>query len=422
MTKARIGLQMIAVALAGAAQAGALDTIYDEADIASLHPRYEQGWRSNYDNVFSKAFTTEERSRLAAVRFVMERRRPGNEPFGFAAGGNTVVASAASLQFLEDVALAHTWLDRNQLSTQSVGDYLLMLRYWDGRGGRPPKPLDALCIPHDALQNRNIADRATRAFDTAAVFVLLHEYGHVFHGHPGNLAVRPEISRANEEAADRFALDLLARVGEIPLGVTILFFTMAHLHEEVARTHPVSPDRLMSLARHLTTAARSYERGLRPRAQVTMLAISLEVSQLALLLGDPDLQRLSARIGRTVSPDDLAPRPKGRHLAAPCGSRASSGQPFDGRLTGTLTGGSTPLDVDVVLSRDGERVTGSYSFGAGFARLDGTIQGSTLNYHWRMPPDRGAGRITLQGGEYRGTWGNGASATDGGPILLRSNP
>jgi hypothetical protein len=424
MTKARIRFPVIAaaVALAGAAHAGALDTIYDDQDIASLRPRYEQGWRNNYDNVFSKVFTDQERSRLAAVRFRMERRVPGNEPFGFMGGSNTVIASAASLRFLEEIALARTWLDRNGLATQSVSDYLLMLRYWDESKGRPPKPLEALCIPPNAWDIRDIADRATRAFDTETLFVLLHEYGHVFHGHPGNAAVRPEVSRANEEAADRFALDLLARVGEVPVGVALLFFTMTHLSEEVARTHPVSPDRLMSVARHLTTAARSFERGLRPGAQVTMLGIALEVSQLALLLGDPAVQRGFALIGRTVRPDDLAPRPKDRHLAAPCGSRASTGQPFDGKLTGTLTGGRTALDVDVVLSRNGDGVTGSYSFGVGFARLEGTIQGSTLNYRWRLASEIGAGRITLQGGQYRGIWGNEASSTDGGTILLRSNP
>jgi Peptidase U49 len=268
--------------------------------------------------------------------------------------------------FLEDVALAHTWLERNGSSPQSLADYLLMLRYWDERAGRPPKPLPALCIPANAWDNRDVADRATRVFDSAAVFALLHECGHVFHRH--NAAVPPDKSRAQEQEADRFALDLLARVGEVPLGVAVLFFTMAHLQEEVARTHPVSPDRLMSVAQQLSSQARSFERGLRPGAQVTMMAISLQVSQFALLLGDPDIQRLSAKIGRTVTPDDLAPRPKGRHLAAPCGSRPVSRQPFDGKLSGTLTGGTTPLDVDVVLSRNGDSVTGSYSFGAGFAR------------------------------------------------------
>jgi len=66
-------------------------------------------------------------------------------------------------------------------------------------------------------------------------------------------------------------------------------------------------------------------------------------------------------------------------------------------------------------------VMGSYSFGAGFARLEGTLQGSTLNYRWRLPPDSGTGRITLGGADYRGTWGSGASATNGGTILLRSS-
>ncbi len=74
MTGSRIRFPVIvtAVVLAGAAHAGALDTIYDDQDVASLQPRYEQGWRDNYDNVFTKVFTDQERSRLAAVRFRME--------------------------------------------------------------------------------------------------------------------------------------------------------------------------------------------------------------------------------------------------------------------------------------------------------------------------------------------------------------
>ena len=33
--------------LAGAAHAGALDTIYDDQDVAPLQARYEQGWRDH---------------------------------------------------------------------------------------------------------------------------------------------------------------------------------------------------------------------------------------------------------------------------------------------------------------------------------------------------------------------------------------
>jgi hypothetical protein len=420
----------IALACSTAA-AGPLDAIYDEAEVAELARQYERGWLDNYENVFVPTFTPEEQARLDGVAFRFELKAPNSEPFGFMAGGKTVLASAASLRFLEDVAMAYTWLERKGYDPRSVGDYLLMLRYWDEARGRPPQPWDALCIPADAFDDPDVGDRARRAFDTAVVFVLLHELGHVFHRHPGNAAVPPEVSRVNEQAADRFALDLFARLGELPVGTTILFFTMAHLHENRAdygsdaeymetlaqRTHPVSPERLQSLARHMNEAASSYERAFRPEAKVTALAIALEISQFAWLLGDPDVQRLAAGIGRTASPDDLAPRRPGRHLAPPCGSELSGGD-FTGLLHGQISDGTTPLDVDVILRRTGDAITGAYSFGAGFGRLEGSVAGATLAYRWTMGADGGGGRLTLKNGGYEGTWGFGPSDSDGGSIAL----
>jgi hypothetical protein len=88
-------------ALGSAVQAGTLDAIYDEHELAELQPKYERGWRNNYDNVLTPIFTDEERARFASVRFRMERRVPDHEPFGFLAGGDQVIASVASLRFLE---------------------------------------------------------------------------------------------------------------------------------------------------------------------------------------------------------------------------------------------------------------------------------------------------------------------------------
>ena len=109
---------VIVCAMGGVAQGGTLDEIYDEGELAALQPRYERGWRDNYDNVLSPVFTDAERSRFANVRFHFERRVPDREPFGFVAGGDQVFASVASLKFLEDVALAYTWLDMTGRSTQ----------------------------------------------------------------------------------------------------------------------------------------------------------------------------------------------------------------------------------------------------------------------------------------------------------------
>ncbi|HUF57407.1 MAG TPA: M48 family metalloprotease [Thermohalobaculum sp.] len=424
---------LLAVLLAGAAAAGPLDLLYDDDDLGDLAARYERGWKDNFDNVFLPILTPDEASRLAHVDFRMERRVEEAEPFGFMAGGDTVIASAASLLFLEDIAMAYTWLDRKGFSTRSVADYLLMLRYWPTEAGRPPKPGDALCMPADAFDDPEVADRARRAFDTAAVFILLHEYGHVHHRHPGNRAVPPAVSRVNESDADSFAFDLIARAGDMPIGVPILFFTMAHLHENradygsdadyrttlAARTHPISPERVQSLARHMSAWASTYETNSRPEAQLSALSLALEISQFGHLLADPGAQRLAASIGQTARPEDLAPRPAGRFLAEPCGRAIQSGA-FSGRLAGEITDGSTPLDVDVVLERSGDRVTGAYSFGAGFGRMEGEVAGNTLAYSWTLGSDHGQGQLILDGSTYRGSWDRSGAETGGGEIVLTS--
>ena len=170
----------------------------------------------------------------------------------------------------------------------------------------------------------------------------------------------------------------------------------------------MSPDRLQSVARNLAANAQVYGKNLTTGGPAKAVAISLELSQFALLLADPGIQQLSAKFGETVTPEDLGPRARGRNLAAPCGQPASSGVPFAGTLHGQVTGGSTALDLDVVLKRDGDRVTGSYSYGGGFGRIDGVVAGDTLNYRWTLPPDSGAATLTLKDGVYRGTWGLGA--------------
>jgi hypothetical protein len=169
----------------------------------------------------------------------------------------------------------------------------------------------------------------------------------------------------------------------------------------------------------MSEQASAYDRNARPGARATALAIALEISQFAYLLADPGVQQLSARIGRTVRPADLAPRPRGGLLAAACGDADAADVEFHGTLHGQITNGATPLEVDVVLERRGSKVDGSYSFGAGFGRLEGEVAGATLTYQWTLPPDSGRGRITLSNGDYQGTWGIGTADLGGGSIHLR---
>lgn len=409
--------------------------LYDPQELTRLQAIYSRGWLDNFNHVFLPAMTPEERAGVEAAGLRMELSLPEWEPFGFYSDGRSVTVSVASLKFLDDLSVATAWLDLNNYTLQTVSDYLLMLRTRHLRGdlSPPPKPLAALCIPDDALSNARVNERANRIFDSLVVFVLLHEYGHVFYRHPGNRAVAPEDSRAHEEAADRFALDLLARVGEVPLGVTVFFSVAAQLAENRAdfatdaaferalarRTHPLSPARLQSFARHLTAAAKSYAKGFRVEGQLEAMSVSLQISQFALLLADPGIQRLSAKIGQSVETVDLAPRRSGQSLAPPCNSRPPNGLPFDGFFHGTVVSGTTPFDLDVVLTQDGDQVSGVYSFGAGFARIEeGKVTGDQLVFRWLLAPDSGQGVITIENGVYKGTWGSGGATGGGGDFSL----
>ncbi len=416
-----------------AAQAAPKDEIYDEQELIPLQGSYLRGWRNNYDNVFAPRFTEEERRRLARVEFRMERRLPGFEPFAFLYRRdlNQVIVSAASLLFLDDVMYAYAWLNVKGYDIQSVGDYLMMLRYWDPGRGRPPKPLDALCIKRDPADQK-VADFAARGFNIAVVFALLHEYGHAFHGHEGNAAVAPAVSRINEEAADRFALDVIARTGEVPIGVTELFFIMAYLFENrtdfasdaayqqtlAARTHPLSPQRLQAFAQHLSSSSGAYAEAFKPGAKASAMLLAQMIQSLALRVADDGTQRFSAMIGQTVSQDDLAPRQKGVHLAPPCRARTATSQSFDGYHRGQVVLGRTPFTVDSVLERYGDTVSGSYSYGAGFGRLKGEVRGDTLTYRWSMGRASGNGVLTLKDGSYRGTFGSGTADTGDGTITI----
>src|SRR5262249_37293805 len=77
---------------------------------------------------------------------------------------------------------------------------------------------NALHPPESSIDPK-IVESAEGIFNDAAYFVLLHEYGHALYRHPGNVMVPPAESRANEEAADLFALSVFARRESPPAGV-----------------------------------------------------------------------------------------------------------------------------------------------------------------------------------------------------------
>ena len=72
-----------------------------------------------------------------------------------------------------------------------------------------------------------------------------------------------------------------------------------------------------------------------------------------------------------------------------------TGQPLDGIFRGQWRMGQTDFDVDSILTQRGGTVHGRYTFGAGFASLEGTLTGTQLHFVWRLGDAVGQGMATL---------------------------
>jgi hypothetical protein len=97
-------------------------------------------------------------------------------------------------------------------------------------------------------------------------------------------------------------------------------------------------------------------------------------------------------------------------------SISTASQSFDGVFDGRLSEGTGALPARTVLRRQGDRVTGVYSYGVGQGEISGIVEGDTLLFIWQSRGSRGHGRMrTSPGGvEFAGTWGHGDDSVGGG--------
>lgn len=429
MLRALIALLAALISLPAASQTNPAARIYDSGQLAAVRADFATRWPDYLRRDIHPRLNASERHALADLHMHVELLMPHAEPFGFAARGGTVFVSASSLLFLQDMSTAAAWLEVNGFVMQTASEYMLMLRYWSSarHGDRPARPLEALCIPADALSTPRVNILARNLFEGTIAFVLLHEIGHVLLHGQATGRPSPAQSRKQEEDADTFALDHFGRDAS-PLAVPFALTLMTHSQESPTdfgteaefrdaranRTHPLTAARLRAIARYFARPGVELGAG----TQRSTYDLAEQIQRLAHILGQPDQQAFHARIGATVTRVDLAPRRPGQRYAAPCGSKPATDVPFSGYFQGKITDGSSALDVSGSLSREGARVTGRYSYGKGFTRLDGIVSGQTLDFSWEQHPYRGRGIATWQAGAITASIGNGNETRGAATITL----
>lgn len=403
---------------------------YSDAVLAEWQQRYPRGIYSNYTEVILPRLSAGQRQKLQGMVFEFPLRLESQEPFGFAAdsSGKIIYMSVQSLKFLDEASIAAAWLNRNGYTMESLTNYWLMLRNWKGNTSPPPL-LDTLCIPSDAIADTDVDELSQKIFSTAIFFVMLHEIGHVLGEHGGYENITPAVARAREEAADAFALDVMARVGDAPLGVVNLFLAMTYFSDNstdfptpdayqenlAQRTHPLSPERLRTFADTLENTATDYSgRGIN---RVEFVVIAGQIRLIASTLREIEL--LTSLSGQAINPSDLGPMKPGEKIGRSCTDDYSGTLPFSGRFRGVTTVNNVEFELEAELQRQGNRVTGRSSYGLGFSTIEGVVEAGTMHYRWKLGQWTGRGVLTHADGIYNGEWINDDPAQGSGMIRLK---
>jgi len=387
---------------------------YPQALLEARAPGYQREIRVNLDAALLDFLTPEEAVRLGEVRLEVPVR-------GGLAGHRAerrgrlgvVVMPAESLRFFSDLCTATAWLAARGYSLSTVADYLNMLKYGDAALlGREtmPLPLDALQIPEQQLNDAAVESRRSACFSTGVVFILAHELGHLILGHQGYDGVSRSETQANEAAADAFAVELMSRAGDLPLGALYYFTYMSYLERHRGdfasdaaweahlrqATHPISPARVEALAESLRRHARRFAAG-----SAAANALADEIAPIAGALTDTDIQQLRRLQGLSVRPFMLAPR-RAHVWMVEAPQPPLPERSFSGHFTGWI-GASQAESVPaaLVLMRDGGRVTGRYSYAGIGGSLSGRIDEGVLRYRFSEEGAEGRGEMRGLDGDDR---------------------
>ena len=202
-------------------------------NVAHLYPReklerdaatFGEQIRAEYRETVLPQLTAEEREALAQIKLEFPVAGPKGDPFEFYTDGTTIYLPALSLRFFADLCVATAWLHAHGYDGTTVRDYVgFLFREARVSPKAPLKPVfETLGVPANARDEPAVSNRATRNFGNVVVLLLAHELGHILKKHRADVAERAQ-QRRQEIEADQFAIEMMRRIGQVPLGAELWF-------------------------------------------------------------------------------------------------------------------------------------------------------------------------------------------------------
>lgn len=282
--------------------AAAPTSLYDDATLAKSRLVYGEGLRGNFSDLCDRVRDPTLRARALATHLELPLRGRHQLDFYASSRQRTVSLPIESVKFLDDLGTALAYRDARECDPSAVFDYAGMLSVSE-RIVTLPRPHEALSVPSDVLAKDQIVyETSGKLLKSALYFIMAHELGHVVLGHPGDDPGEPELSQQHEIEADAFAIDAMAQIGVVPVGMVVYLRAATYreappssldqsAYEDYMKafsTHPITTARL----RAITAAVRARREAfavLSPPAVIDRVVSDIE--GVTRLLGQVEMRR-----------------------------------------------------------------------------------------------------------------------------------
>ncbi|MEK9711495.1 MAG: hypothetical protein VW258_02910 [Thalassolituus sp.] len=245
---AGILLTLCAAGLAPHVAAKDFSGVYPQERLERVTQVYGNNIRGVLYQDIPRYLTPGEKAALAEVSLEIPSAQVNNDLFGFAMDLKTgrMNISAPAIAFFDDLAVSFAWYDRFKKDPTRISEYIVRL-YSESDYLEPP--LKALGVPERAWEQDAFVDDVSQKILTSGIaFLLLHELAHWHHQDRPYDAITPQRAQSQEIAADAYAVDVMRRMQTPPYGMVVWFLMTSMLSDGVARTHPLSEDRLEAIA------------------------------------------------------------------------------------------------------------------------------------------------------------------------------
>jgi hypothetical protein len=424
-----LALALVIPTCAGASVFGQnVSRLYSQEKLQADAARWSEQVQAEYRDTILPQLSDEERSALGAVKIEVPLKGHRGDPFEFYYENGKVNLPAFSLRFFSDVCVANAWLNAHGYDGTTVRDYVGLLFREAAASPRAPLPavFRTLGVPENAREESAVSNRADRNFGNTVVFLLTHELGHALKKHRTDLR-DPVEKRKQEIEADAFAIEMMRRIGQVPVGfefwfdvehsghvAPVKFNTQAEWQKYLAGLdHPVTTERFEALVVAIEKAPDSFARNQANQALWTQRSKMLaQYFRLAAPQWTTNPIAHLAEYERVdgLHVEDLKPRKAAFTIPG-----TKQEPDFNGLFAVRRTAADGSEDrVDLLLLRMGKDVTGGYSNGKVDGFIEGDIRNGVLHFTWREGNANGKGIAEAQGETLRGTWGLGESEQGAG--------